>query len=93
MSIIRRITVNTIRLKYVGGASEKHRNGELADSVEKAIGWASTMTWKGIRPVVRLCDKIYEKGVSLTEKEMKPYEKRLQRSEKLPLWDIVIQPI
>ncbi len=26
------------------------------------------------------------------KKEMKPYEKRLQRSEKLPLWDIIIQP-
>ena len=26
------------------------------------------------------------------KKEMKPYEKRLQRSEKLPLRDIIIQP-
>jgi len=75
------------------GVSEKHRNGGIPDSVEKAIGWAGTMTWKGIRPVVRLCNKIYEKGVSLTKKEMKPYEKRLRRSEKLPLWDIVIQPV
>jgi len=74
------------------GALEKHWNGEILDSVEKTIGWAGTMTWKGIRPVVRLCNKIYEKGVSLTKKEMKPYEKRLHRSEKLPLWDIVIQP-
>lgn len=75
------------------GVLEKHWNGEILDSIEKAIGWASTMTWKGIRPVVRLCDKIYEKGVTLTKKEMKSYEKRLIRSEKLPLWDIIIQPV
>lgn len=74
------------------GASERHRNGQILNSIEKAVGRAGTMTWKGIRPVVRLCDKLYEKGVSLTKKEMKPYEKRLQRSEKLPLWDIIIQP-
>lgn len=75
------------------GALEKHWNGEILDSVEKAIGWASTMTWKGIRPVVHLCKKIYQKGVTLTKTQMKPYEKRLQRSEKLPLYDIIIQPM
>lgn len=75
------------------GALEKHWNGEILDSAEKAAGWAGTMTWKGIKPVIRLCNRIYEKGVSLTKKEMRPYEERIQRSEKLPLWDIVIQPV
>ncbi len=75
------------------GTPERHRNGQIIDSLEKAVGWAGTMIWKGIIPVVRLCNKIYEKGISLTKKEMKPYEKRLQRSEKLPLWDIIVEPI
>ncbi len=75
------------------GALERYWNGQIPDSVEKVIGCAGAMRWKGIRPVVHLCDKIYEKGVSLTEKEMKPYEKRISGSEKLPLWDILIQPI
>ena len=74
------------------GALEKHWNGEILNSVETALGWAKTMTWKGINPVVQLCNKIYEKGVTLTKKEMKPYEKRLRRTEKLPVWDILIQP-
>lgn len=74
------------------GALERHWNGEILNSVETALGWANTMTWKGINPVVRLCNTIYEKGISLTKKEMKPYEKRLRRSEKLPVWDILIQP-
>jgi len=34
------------------GASERHRNGQIPDSVEKAAGRAGTMTWKGIRQLV-----------------------------------------
>ena len=74
------------------GALERHWNGEILNSVGKALGWAGTMTWRGVSPVVRLCNKIYQKGVTLTKKEMRPYEERIRRSEKLPLWDIVIQP-
>ncbi len=75
------------------GILEKHWNGTILDSIEKAINWASTMTWKGIRPIVRLWDKIYEKGICLTKKEMKPYESRIKRSNKLPKWDVVIEPL
>jgi transposase len=74
------------------GILEQHWNGEILNSVEKALLWAGTMTWKGIRPTVRLWKKIYEKGVRLTKKEMKRFENRIIRSKKLPKWDIVIEP-
>jgi hypothetical protein len=35
---------------------------------------------------------IYEKGVKLCRKEKVALEQRLQRSPKLPLYDILIQP-
>ena len=38
-------------------------------------------------------DKIYQKGVSLTKKEMESYEERINRSEKLPKWDVTIAPV
>jgi len=75
------------------GILEEHWNGEILDSVGKVINWAVTMTWKGIKPVVHLWDKIYEKGIRLTKREMKPYEKRIERSVKLPKWDIGIEPL
>lgn len=75
------------------GILEQHWNGEILNSVEKALEWAGTMTWKGIRPVVQLWEKIYEKGIRLTKKEMKRFENRINRSEKLPKWDIVIEPL
>ncbi len=73
------------------GILEEHWNGDILNSVDKALGWAKTMTWKGIRPVVHLCEEIYEKGIRLTKKEMKPYEERIKRSEKLPKWDVTIE--
>jgi transposase len=75
------------------GVLEEHWNGEILDSVSKAVHWAGTMTWKGIEPVVRLVKKTYEKGIRLTKKEMKPYEKRIERSDKLPKWDVRIEPV
>lgn len=75
------------------GILEEHWNGEIPNSVGKAVEWARTMTWKGVRPVVYLCHKIYEKGVRLTKKEMKPYEDRIERSERLPKWDVTIEPL
>jgi hypothetical protein len=75
------------------GILEEHWNGETLDSVDKAINWAATMTWKGIKPVVHLWEKIYEKGIRLTKKEMKPYESRIERSDSLPKWDVIIDPL
>ena len=61
------------------------------DSISKTVNWACTMTWKGIKPVVTLLEKSYMKGIRLTKKEMKPYENRIQRSNTLPKWDVLIE--
>jgi transposase len=74
------------------GILEMHWNGSLLDSIETACEWARTMTWKGIAPTVRLLDRIYEKGVSLTKKVFQAIEKRLKRDEHLPKYCVLIQP-
>lgn len=74
------------------GALESHWNGTILDSVEKTIKWAGTMTWKGIKPTIKLIDKAYQKGVRLTKKEMGKYADRLNRSKQLPKWDVIIHP-
>ena len=75
------------------GALEKHWNGTILDSVEKTIKWAGTMTWKEIKPAIKLIDKVYQKGVSLSKEEMKKYAGRLKRSKLLAKWDVIIDPI
>ena len=74
------------------GILEQHWNGTLLRNVETMLAWAQSMTWKGLKPVINLSQKIYQKGISLTKKEMKEIEKRLLRNPNLPKWDILIRP-
>jgi transposase len=66
------------------GILENHWNGTLLESVETALNWAKTMTWKGVHPAVKLLEGVYETGIRVTKKAFQPLQKRLQRSEKLP---------
>lgn len=73
-------------------ALENHWNGTLLDTVDKALKWAGTMTWKGINATVSLLQGPYEKGVKLNPSEMEFFEQHLKRSENLPKWDVGIEP-
>ncbi len=72
------------------GVLENYWNGDILDSVEKTLGMIKEMTWKGIKPIVHFFDKVFEKGIKLTKKEMKKYEEKIKRSKTLPKWDVVI---
>lgn len=74
------------------GILENHWNGTLLTTVDAALHWASTMTWRGIRPLVHRLDAIYETGVRLTKSAFRPIATRLVRSSTLPKWSLVIQP-
>ncbi len=74
------------------GILEQHWNGAILKNVETMLAWAQSMTWKGLKPIINLSQKIYQKGISLTPKEMKKIEKRLLRNPNLPQWDILIIP-
>jgi transposase len=74
------------------GILERHWNGALLRDVKTLLGWAKSMTWKGLHPIVQLNSNIYEKGVSLSKWEMHDIECRLERNPELPKWDILIKP-
>jgi transposase len=74
------------------GILEQHWNGALLSRVEAVLGWAGTMTWKGRSPEVHLVEREYERGRRVEKEEMKRYEARLQRSESLPKWSVIITP-
>ena len=73
------------------GILEMHWNGTLLDTVEKALGWAKTMTWKGTQPVVQLLERVYQTGVRLTKAAFKRFAERVRRSTTLPRWSASIQ--
>jgi transposase len=74
------------------GVLENHWNGTLLCSIDTVLNWASTMTWRGIEPIVHLFEKVYERGVRLTPTAFRPIAQRLQRSSQLPKWSLVIEP-
>lgn len=74
------------------GILEQHWNGAKLVDVDAMLGWAKSMTWKGIHPSVELSRKLYQKGVSLSKAAMQKVEARLERSPLLPKWDILIRP-
>ncbi len=74
------------------GILEQHWNGAKLTDVDTMLNWAQSMTWKGISPILQLSRKIYEKGISLSKKAMRPIEARLERNPLLPKWDIRIYP-
>ena len=75
------------------GVLENHWRGELLTSIDKALGLARTMTYRGLAPsTVRLVRKIYRKGIRLSKKQMIPIEKRIQRLQGLEKWFVAISP-
>jgi hypothetical protein len=80
------------RVERCWGVLENHWNGALLDSPAAALGWARTMTWRGLGPVVHFLDREYETGVRLSKSEFQPFAARLNRSAALPAWSIVISP-
>jgi transposase len=77
-------------IERVWGCLEKHWNGELLNSVEKVLGLARSMTWKGCNPIVNLVTKNYKKGVSLTKEAMKKIEDKILRISGIEKWAVDI---
>jgi hypothetical protein len=74
------------------GILEKPWNGTKLIDVDTLLGWARSMTWKGLHPVVELSRKVYQTGISLSKEAMQEVEARLERHPLLPKWDILIRP-
>ena len=74
------------------GILENHWNGTLLTSIQTALEWAKTMTWRGVAPIVHLMDRVYETGVRLLPRDFRPIAARLERSTSLPKWSLIISP-
>ena len=75
-------------IERVWGILEKHWNGSLLDSVTKILGFAKSMTYNGVSPIVKLIDKVYTTGVKLTKLEMEEVEQKIVRLDGLEKWSI-----
>lgn len=76
------------------GWLEKHWNGSLLDSLETVLKFAATLTFKGKQPTVTFVEKVYEKGIKVSKKEMKKIEAQIERLPDLKKWfvNIIVNP-
>ena len=74
------------------GVLENHWRGEIIDSVDKALGLARSMTYRGLKPTGRKVTKVYRKGISVAKNAMRDIEARLERTSGLEYWFIKIAP-
>src|SRR4051812_21777453 len=79
-------------IEHCWGVLEQKWGGALLNRLKVVLQEALRMRWQGRAPVVKRLSGDYPKGKKLTRSQMKPYNKRLQRSPTLPKYDITIKP-
>lgn len=71
---------------------EKSWNGYLLKTVDIVLKRATHFVWKGFNALVTFLKNSYETGIKVFGTAKTQMEERLQRSEPLPLYDILIRP-
>lgn len=79
-------------VEHFWGVLETHWSGALLTDWETVREWTKSMRWSGVSPNVYTLDKEYERGVTLTKRELKPYTQRLKRTPGIEKWSAVIEP-
>ena len=74
------------------GSLEQHWTGALLDTIASVLEFATTMTWKGVHPVVELVTTTYQTGVTLTKEAMEAIETQLKRAPVLGKWFVDLVP-
>jgi len=73
------------RIERCWGILENHWNGALLSPIATTFECAKTMTWRRVRPIVQLLDRVHQTGAKLTTAAFRPVAARLKRSRLLPL--------
>src|ERR1700675_4008323 len=79
-------------IERVWGVLEQHWNGDLLDSRQTVLRLASTMTYNGFSPIIRLVQTVYQTGIRLSGPAMAHFELRFQRLTGLEKWFVRIVP-
>lgn len=74
------------------GTLEHHWNGSLLDSIDAVLNFMTTMTWKGVHPLVALVTDTYHTGVKLSKDAMADIEAQIMRLPGLDKWFVTISP-
>lgn len=79
-------------IERVWAALEKYWKPLVLDTIDNTLAIAEKMTFKGINPIVKFIDKVYQTGIEVPYKEFKELQDFVIRNPNLRLWDVLINP-
>jgi hypothetical protein len=79
-------------IERVWAAVEQYWNGTILSSVDKVVNTIQNVKWKNVNLKAIFMNKEYQKGITLSDKEMKEREAFLVRNPELEKWDVWIKP-
>ena len=78
-------------VERVWAALEKYWKPLVLDTIDNTLEIAKKMTFKGINPIVKFIDKVYQTGIEVHYKEFKELQNYVIRNPDLHLWDVLIK--
>jgi Rhodopirellula transposase DDE domain len=81
-----------MHLKVPFANANSRENGTILSSVDKVVNTIQNVKWKNVNLKAIFMDKEYQKGIKLSDKEMKEREPFLDRNKALEKWDVWIKP-
>jgi hypothetical protein len=77
-------------IERIWAALENYWKPLILDTIENTLKIAAQITWKAMNPIVFFIDKIYQKGISLSDQEFQKLTPFIIQNEKLKKWDVII---
>ena len=78
-------------IERVWAALENYWKPLVLDTIDNTLAIAQKMTFKGINPIVKFIDKVYQTGIEVPYKEFKELQNYVVRNPDLHLWDVLIK--
>lgn len=73
-------------IERVWGVLERILGREILNTIEKALGLASSMKYNNVQAVVNFVEKEYFSGVKVNKKDLKQFESKIKRKPGLEKW-------
>ena len=82
---------NHIRIQLAYYPPYHSKYNPIERTLDAVYGYAKSMTWKGIHPIVKIIEKTYEKGVKLSKEAMLALNEGFERLKGLEKWFVIVR--
>ena len=78
-------------VERIWAALENYWKPLILDTVDNVVKIVGRMTWKAMNPIVCFIDKVYPKGVVVSDDNFNELQPFICRNQDVPKWDVLIR--